>query len=357
MGMADAFSLDDRPVRLSDVAGIRTGAAACGLKPEGHDVGVLLCESTDGAGTAVFTQNAVRAAPVRVSTSAAESGLLRAAVVNAGIANCLTGEDGVRDARDMVSLAASGLGVPAGLVLVASCGEAGRLLPMEKVRRGIEQACRDARNGGRGDFASTVAPAGTAPRIISASGTIDSKRFRMAAAAKGGRAEADDMAAMFAFVATDAAVSPECLREVLPTVHGRTFERLSADAGASTNDTLCVLCSGRAGNDPIDNMFLAGAFSEALEAIVTELVADVSGEADATRVIEVRVSGAASERDAKLALPRDRRVPCGEDGARNDGPQLGDGADGDGTVRGAPGRFAGLGASWRHCRVRARTAR
>ena len=161
--MADTFSLDPDPAGLAQVAGFRTGAAACGLRPEGPDIGVLVCESPEGAGTAVFTQGGLRAAPASVSSPRAMAGRLRAAVVNAGCANCFTGADGERDACEMVSLAASGLDLPQEQILVASCGPCGRSLPMQEVGKGIAEACREAHESGSGDFAGAVTYTPSAP--------------------------------------------------------------------------------------------------------------------------------------------------------------------------------------------------
>ena len=291
--MADTFALDAEPCQLSDVAGFRAGAAACGLKPEGPDVGILLCEAADGVGTAILTQNAVRAAPVLVSGPPAASGRLRAAVVNAGNANSCTGEDGRRDAQEMIALAASGLDLPQELVLVASNGCAGRPLPMEQVHKGIEDACRDARESGGGDFAGALVAPGAHCGRASGSGTIDGKAFRVAGTARG----AGDTAQMFAFLVTDAAVGPECLREIAISAIDRTFGNL-VEGGAGTNDTFCVLASGLAGNEIIDNVFSAGVLSEALEAVAKELVV---GAASGKGPVEVRVSGGASPQGATAA--------------------------------------------------------
>ena len=106
--MADRFSLDTTPAELADVEGFKSGAAECGLKPDGPDLGVILCED-EGCGTALFSRNASRGASVQVSRPRALAGRLRAVIANAGNANCFTGEQGFEDARQMISLAAEGL--------------------------------------------------------------------------------------------------------------------------------------------------------------------------------------------------------------------------------------------------------
>jgi len=304
--MADRFSLDADPAEIAEVDGFRTGAASCGLAREGPDVGVIVCEESQGTGTAVFTRNALRAAPVQISSPRGASGRLRAAVVNVGNANCFTGDDGLETAREMISLAASGLDVPAEQVIVASAGEAGSPLDMEKVREGIEGACGDAGAGGKGDFAGVIlaaggsGAAGTTRRIASASGTVGGKPFRVAGAAKGASLLSPAMANCLAFVVTDAAVGAECLQEVANSAFERTFGLLSVDGEAITNDTFCVLCSGRAGNEPIEDVLSAGVFAEALEAVARRLAFDLAfGEEASNRLVRVRTSGASDYAQAE----------------------------------------------------------
>ncbi|MHC5056790.1 MAG: bifunctional ornithine acetyltransferase/N-acetylglutamate synthase [Planctomycetota bacterium] len=297
--MADRFSLDPTPAELADVDGFRTGAAASGLRSGGSDVGVILCEE-GGCGTALFTQNASRAAPVQVSRPRALAGRLRGVVANSGNANCFTGEEGLGDARQMVLLASSGLDVPEEQLLVASVGAAGVPLPAEEVGRGIEDACADALGDGRGDFASVIAPAGAPRRTVSGSGTVGGKTFRIAGVTRGLDLSGTGMANVFAFVVTDAAVEPEFLTDAVDSAHAGSFGRLVVDAGVGTNDTLCVLCSGRAGNEPLGDLLSGGVFAEALGEVVAGLALDLAFDASgATRLIDVKVSGATSDEDAE----------------------------------------------------------
>ena len=300
--MADGFKLDEEAAALSDVAGFRTGVAACGLKSSGPDVAVILNEGD--AGAAVFTRNEVAAAPVRVSRPRAKAGRIRAVVANAGNANCCTGEQGTRDAKEMARLAAEELGVPEEQVIVASTGIIGRALDMTKIRKGVEDAAADAKRSGKGDVAAAILTTDLVRKAASASGSIGGKPFRVAGVAKGSGMIAPDMATMLAFVATDADASAEYLGEVLPQVAGRTFNRVTVDGDTSTNDTLCVLASGRGGSAPVTSgSSEAGrVLADAIEAVARELaVAIVRDGEGATKLVEVRVRGAASDDDAEVA--------------------------------------------------------
>jgi len=297
--MADRFSVDSEPLGLADVDGFRVGAAACGLKSEGPDVGVILCEE-EGCGAALFTRNASRAAPVLVSRPRALAGRLRGVVVNSGNANCFTGEQGLQDAREMVALAASGLGVPEEQLLVASTGVAGEPLPMKDVAGGIEAACAYALGDGNGDLASVVVPTGAARRTASASGVIDGNPFRIAGVTKGVSLFSTGMANMFAFIVTDIAIAPEFLAEVMSSVFDGAFARLVVDREAGTNDTFCVMCSGRAGNEQLEDLLSGSVFVDAILAVAKQLAVDLAFEEEgATRLVDVQVTGATNEADAE----------------------------------------------------------
>ncbi len=297
--MADRFSLDTTPAELADVEGFKSGAAECGLKPDGPDLGVILCED-EGCGTALFSRNASRGASVQVSRPRALAGRLRAVIANAGNANCFTGEQGFEDARQMVSLAAEGLDVPEEQMLVASAGAAGEPLPMDKLTPAIEAACAQALGEGRGDFASAIVPGGMQARAASASGVVGGKPFRIAGVTRGLDLSDTGMANVFAFIVTDAALEPDFLLETVTAAHDASFGRLIVDAGIGTNDTLCAISSGRAGNEPLGDLLGGGVFAEALAEVVEQLALDLAFDASrSTRLIEVQVSGASSDEDAE----------------------------------------------------------
>jgi len=300
--MPDGFKLDAEPAALSDVAGFKTGVAACGLKTSGPDVAVILNKGDVGA--AVFTQNEVAAAPVRLSRPRAKAAKVRAIVANAGNANCCTGEQGMRDAEEMARIAASKLGVPEDEVLVASTGVIGRALDMAKIRSGIEAATADAKAGGKGDVAGAILTTDLARKAVSASGTLGGKPFRVAGVAKGSGMIAPNMATMLAFIVTDADASREYLSELIPHIADRTFNRVTVDGDTSTNDMLCVLASGKGKSAPVSSQFAEEGqiLSEAIEAVAMELALAIARDGEgATKLVEVRVSGAATDGDADLA--------------------------------------------------------
>jgi glutamate N-acetyltransferase/amino-acid N-acetyltransferase len=205
---------------------------------------------------------------VKLSRPRAAVGKLRAAVVNSGNANCCTGAQGDADAKEMGDIASSLLHIPADQILVASTGIIGHLLPMENVRAGVQSACERSLSDGRDDMASAILTTDTFRKAASATGTIGGKTFRVAGICKGAGMIAPNMATMLAFLVTDAAVGADCIREVL------------ASAGSPGGQ----------------------AFAGAVEAVATALAKEIARDGEgATRLVEVRVRGAASDEDAERA--------------------------------------------------------
>ncbi|MBM4017464.1 MAG: bifunctional glutamate N-acetyltransferase/amino-acid acetyltransferase ArgJ [Planctomycetes bacterium] len=311
-------AIPDLPVDLGLGAtapqGFRAGAAAVGVKKlsEKPDVAVLACD-VPAAAAAVFTQNKVCAAPVTVSREhlARAAGRLRGAAANSGNANACTGEQGLADAREMARLAAASLGCRADEMLVASTGVIGRMLPMETVRAGIEKACAALAAGPAADlaFARAIMTTDTRPKQAAVRISLGGRTVTVAGATKGVGMIAPNMATTLGFITTDAAAEPETLDRILRRAADLTYNCLTVDGHTSTNDTLMVLASGLAmrgagaapqavAEDSPDGRRLA----EAVLAVCGSLARQIAGDAEGgTKVIEVRVTGAASEQEARRA--------------------------------------------------------
>jgi glutamate N-acetyltransferase/amino-acid N-acetyltransferase len=301
--------------------GFRAGAAAAGVKTltEKPDVAVLVCDVPAQA-AAVFTQNKVCAAPVTVSREhlAQAAGRMRGAVANSGNANACTGDQGLADAREMARLAAERLGCGAEQMLVASTGVIGRLLPMDKVRTGIEKACAALAAGPQADaaFARAIMTTDTRPKQAGVRLAIAGRTVTVAGATKGVGMIAPNMATALAFLTTDAAVAPVVLAKMLRRAADATYNCLTVDGHTSTNDTLLILASGlamRGANgaaksktrlgEPVseksaDGKRLAAAILAVCDSLAGQIAADAEG---GTKVIEVRVTGAATGAEARRA--------------------------------------------------------
>ena len=280
--------------------GFRAGAAKAGVKhgrPERLDVALIVSERPCAA-AAVFTTNQVIAAPCVVTRRHVERGELRAIVVNSGNANASTGEQGERDAIAMAEAAAAVVGCSPYEVAVASTGVIGFKLPVERIAAVLPGIALT--EGGWDDTSRAMMTTDTRPKVAERELNLTAGTVRIGGVAKGAGMIHPNMATLLAFVTTDAAVESGDLRRIVLRAADTTFNAISVDGDTSTNDTLLVLANGASGVTP-KGADLA-AFEEGVRAVCADLarmiVADGEG---ATKVFEVRVRGAASPADARLA--------------------------------------------------------
>ena len=290
--------------------GFRAGVAAVGVKKltEKPDVAVLVCD-VEAQAAAVFTQNRVCAAPVTVSREHLKARrTMRGAVANSGNANACTGTQGMADAREMARVAAEQIGCDAQSLMVASTGVIGRILPMDTVRRGIVKSCAALAAGPEADlaFARAIMTTDTRPKLAGVRLRVGGRTVTIAGCTKGVGMIAPNMATTLGFVTTDAAVRAPLLRKMLRRCADGTFNCLTVDGHTSTNDTLMVLASGLAMDAKAKPMAEgaadAQAFEAALFAVCDSLARQIAADAEGgTKVIEVRVTGGASDAEARRA--------------------------------------------------------
>jgi len=281
-------------------AGFHTAATACGLKPSGNpDLGLVWSDGPLSA-AGVFTTNRVQAAPVTVcrETLAAAGDRVRGVIFNSGCANAVTGERGLADARRMGALAARAIGARDDEVLVLSTGVIGRFLDMEKLERGVRtlmSADAEARPEG---VARAILTTDTRPKIAAAEASVRGGAFQIAGFAKGAGMIHPNMATMLAVIATDARVGPAALDRALRSAVARSFNRISVDGDMSTNDTVLLLASGGSGV-AIDGEEAAVTFTNALTGVCGSLARQIARDGEgATRLVELRITGGSSERQA-----------------------------------------------------------
>ncbi len=284
--------------------GFRLSAVAAGVKRPGRlDMGLLVCDGP-AAAAGVFTRNRVAAAPVAVCRERLARGAARAVLVNSGNANACTGARGLDDARALSARAAELLDVAPDEVLPCSTGVIGLPLPVDRMAGALPALVE-----GLGDdpepFARSIMTTDTFPKVSARTLSLGGREVRLLGIAKGAGMIRPDMATMLAFLATDAPVGAEALRSALALAADRTFNRITVDGDTSTNDTALVLASGLAGGSPLEEDPRAwDAFSSALEDVCGELARLIVRDAEGgTKVVEVRVRGAATE-EAALAVAR-----------------------------------------------------
>lgn len=293
------FADDDALARFALAPGFECAATACGLKKSrGLDL-ALVWSGRHCSAAGVFTTNRVKAAPVVLGrrTLPGSAARIRAVVANSGCANAVTGERGLADAERMAALAAEAVRARPGEVLVLSTGVIGVPLDMERVARGIEALAAPGALRAPADAARAILTTDTRPKVASATVAIGGREVTVAGFAKGAGMIHPNMATMLAVVTTDALVEPERLDRALRAAAGRSFNRISVDGDMSTNDTLLVLASGVSGA-AVDDASEA-AFTAALTGVCASLARQIARDGEgATRLVELRVTGGESERQA-----------------------------------------------------------
>jgi glutamate N-acetyltransferase/amino-acid N-acetyltransferase len=286
--------------------GFLAGAARAAIRespPDKLDLG-LLYSLEPCAAAALFTVNRVRAAPLLLSERHLADGRARALIVNSGCANASTGERGLADAEEMARLAAEKLSLAPQEVVVASTGVIGWFLPMDRIRSALA-GLRPSREGGL-DFARAIMTTDTVPKSVAASLAYEGGRYLVGGCAKGSGMIHPQVATMLAFLTTDAPVQPEFLRESLRRAADASFNVMTIDGDTSPNDMVLALANGAAagpGDEAIGPGHRAAPlFQAALTRVCTHLARELARDGEgASKLIEVRVEGAADEADARRA--------------------------------------------------------
>lgn len=283
--------------------GFEAAAAAAEIKYKGRNDMALVYTTVPAVAVGTFTTNVVKAAPVKWDQEIVyNKPAAQAVVINSGIANACTGQEGYDCCKAIADTAASVLGVDAGSVLVASTGVIGVQLPVEKLKNGVKLLA-EAKAGTKeaGDAAAqAIMTTDTVPKQVAVTVEIGGQTVTIGGMCKGSGMIHPNMCTMLSFLTTDAAISKELLQEALSESIQDTYNMVSVDGDTSTNDTVLLLANGMAGNPLIDtkddNYKL---FKEALDYVNTVLSKKIAGDGEgATALFEVKIVGAANKDDA-----------------------------------------------------------
>jgi glutamate N-acetyltransferase/amino-acid N-acetyltransferase len=281
--------------------GFRAGAAKAGVKTgvaDRLDVGLIVSDRPCTA-AGVFTTNQVVAAPCVLTRSHLAGGTLRGIVANSGIANACTGEEGDRAAIAMAQAAAKAVGCSPDEIGVASTGVIGWQLPVDRIARAVAEI-RPSESG-FADFARAIMTTDTKPKqVVAANTNRIGNSIRAIGTAKGAGMIHPNMATLLSFIVTDAEIPLAALQPMVKRIADRSFNAISVDGDTSTNDMLLVLANG-ASDVPAtaETIRDAEAFlTHIAEMLARQILADGEG---VTKVFAVRVTGAASDEDARLA--------------------------------------------------------
>lgn len=257
----------------------------------------------EAAGT--FTSNRVKAAPVKWDQNVVYGGgTVRAVVVNSGIANACTGEEGLACCEETAKAAAKVLGISEREVLVASTGVIGKQLPLDIIRKGIKRLApvlSDSREAAI-MAAEAIMTTDTVKKEVAVSVEIGGKTVTVGGMCKGSGMIHPNMCTMLGFVTTDAAISKEMLQKALSVDVQDTYNMISVDGDTSTNDTVLLLANGMAENEKITGDGDAfQAFCEALHYVNCELAKKMAGDGEgATALFETKIVGAQTKEQAKI---------------------------------------------------------
>jgi glutamate N-acetyltransferase/amino-acid N-acetyltransferase len=280
--------------------GFTAGAAKAGVKTgvaDRLDVGLIVSDRACVA-AGVFTTNQVIAAPCVLTRKHLEGGTLRGIVANSGIANACTGDEGDRAAVEMAKVAAKAIGCAANEVGVASTGVIGWQLPLDRIAKGVADIRPTAT--GFADFSRAIMTTDTKPKLVTNVATIGGVAVRVLGVAKGAGMIHPNMATLLTFVITDAVIPAAALAPMVRHAADRSFNAISVDGDTSTNDTLLVLANGASGSPTTPDALsqVAVLIDLMCDTLARAIVADGEG---VTKVFAVRVSGAASDEDARRA--------------------------------------------------------
>jgi len=282
--------------------GFRLAGVHCGLKKKpGKEDLTLLVADRDAVAAAVYTTNRVVAAPVVLDRQRTPTGRFRALVVNSGNANACTGDRGMDDARRMTQLAAAACGAADEQALVMSTGIIGHFLPMEKIEAGIRSATGQLGTDRRAFEAAArgILTTDNGIKIGERSVGLAAGNVTLSGMCKGAGMIGPKMATMLGVILTDARLTVDDAQRMISSAADQSFNCVSVEGHMSTNDTLLLVASGAASDEP-----LSGDDARQFEGELTELCIELAkmlpddGEG-ATHLIEIEVTGCGSVADAR----------------------------------------------------------
>ena len=283
--------------------GFMAASTAAGIKYKNRQDMAMIYSKEPCKSAGTFTTNLVKAAPVKWDKNQVTSGAdAQAVIINAGIANACTGEEGMKYCEETAKEAACVLGVEAESVLVGSTGVIGMQLPMDRLRAGIQVMApqlEDTLAAGTA-AAQAIMTTDTHKKEVAVTFMADGKEVTVGGMSKGSGMIHPNMCTMLAFITTDLSISKELLQEALSQVVADTYNMISVDGDTSTNDTCLVLANGMAGNEKItEKNEVYEAFVEALFEVNRTLAKMMAGDGEgATALFEVKVIHANTKKEA-----------------------------------------------------------
>ncbi|WP_367568966.1 bifunctional glutamate N-acetyltransferase/amino-acid acetyltransferase ArgJ [Lacrimispora sp.] len=283
--------------------GFKAASTAAGIKYKDRKDMAMIYSEVPAKAAGTFTTNVVKAAPVKWDKDiVTNSPYAQAVVVNAGVANACTGEEGLGYCKETAQKAAECLSIPVNSVLVASTGVIGRQLPMDRIAAGVAVMAPNLDSSEESGTAAATAimTTDTVKKEVAVQFEAGGKTITIGGMCKGSGMIHPDMCTMLSFVTTDAAISKELLTEALKEDIKDTYNMISVDGDTSTNDTVLLLANGMAGNKEItEKNEDYQAFCKALNFINETLAKKMAGDGEGcTALFEVKIIGAETKEQA-----------------------------------------------------------
>ncbi len=281
--------------------GFKASGIHCGIRKNKtkRDLALIYSEKT-AAAAAVYTTNAVKGAPLIVTKNNIADGFAKAIICNSGNANTCNA-NGIQIAEDTCLLLGESLNIDPKDVVVASTGVIGLPLDIEPIKNGIPTLIKELSEEGSLNAAEGIMTTDTKVKEVAVEFCVGGKVCKIGGIAKGSGMIHPDMATMLVFITTDCAINSEMLTKALSSDIENTFNMVSVDGDTSTNDMVCVLANGEAGNPEItsENEDFK-TFMKALNTVTVHLCRCIAGDGEgATKLLECKVSGAESLKIAK----------------------------------------------------------
>ncbi|OIP85157.1 MAG: bifunctional ornithine acetyltransferase/N-acetylglutamate synthase [Rhodobacterales bacterium CG2_30_65_12] len=284
---------------LPVIGGVRFSAVQAGVRYPGR-VDVMLAELDPGTAVAgVFTRSATRSAPVLDCQAKLGSDPAAGAafIVNSGNSNAFTGASGERAVAAITEAVAKISGVPENRVYSASTGVIGEPLPYERITAKIEELHGTMAPDAIELAARAILTTDTYAKGAGAEIKVGDNTVRIAGIAKGSGMIAPDMATMLVYIFTDAKVEQALLQRILAQLVDETFNNITVDSDTSTSDSLLLAATGASGVEITEN---STAFRDALKGVMLDLAHQVVRDGEgATKFVEIHVTGALSDKDAR----------------------------------------------------------
>lgn len=272
--------------------GFTGSGVSAGLKKNGgKDLALIVNNGPQFFCAGVFTSNQVVAAPVIWTRNLVSKNAIRAVLINSGGANACTGQSGLLDAENSARSVSEHLNIPKEEIAICSTGMIGIRLPMDSILSGIATAASCLTSDSLKDCAEAIM---TTDSVHKVSETKIGSDIKVVGIAKGAGMLAPSLATMISVIMTDAEVKPKLANRIFEEVCEKTFNRIDSDGCTSTNDTVLFLASGASGIEATEEELRVALFAVATD-LSRQLVNDAEGN---TKVIEIKVINAKSERDA-----------------------------------------------------------